>query len=142
MPDNAELVRSLRDFADYLEAHPSLCFYGEHRFDVWLHNKDQMAAVAREHAPIEKIGDHDDLFILRKRFGRIRLDWNVAREAVCRKVVVGRKEVVMPAQEAQPERTEIVEETKWVCDEPLLSSNGHAADEADEAPTVQAAPVS
>jgi len=37
------------------------------------------------------------------------------REAVCQKVVIGTHEKVIPAVEAQPERTEIVEEVEWVC---------------------------
>lgn len=50
----------------------------------------------------------------------------VAREAVCERIVTGIETVTVPAVEAQPERTEVVETVEWRC-LPLLADEEAAA---------------
>jgi len=45
----------------------------------------------------------------------IRIDIEGDRENVCQRIVTGTSERTIPAVEAQPERTETVEEVEWVC---------------------------
>jgi hypothetical protein len=116
----------LRALADFLDANPELAkkySSHEHLFYVGCEKdpKAFLAEIARRHAPLEK-DFSTDYAGLRKQFGGgVSIRWYSDRKDVCVKVVTGTKTVVLPAKEAEPERTVTVEETEWICTEPLLA---------------------
>jgi len=124
---NQELVNGLRELADYLEANPdTFPDWGGTELIVCCDTKDEMAEVARQHAPVEKSFESDDYFYLRKWFGtRVHIRWIVERAKVCRQVVTGVKKIIRPVYDnpVQIGEEEVeVEIKEWQCDEPLLSS--------------------
>lgn len=129
MNDNVELVRGLRDLADYVERYPDLIgSWHDIDINVFCDDKAALADAARQHGPVEKMFKSDKWFYLRKNFGpRVHIDFNITRDKVCRKEIVGKKTVVLPAEEAKLEREVVVEETRWVCDEPILTREESAA---------------
>jgi hypothetical protein len=62
----------------------------------------------------------DDRFYFKRKDGPLSLCISVEREAVCERIVKGTETVTIPAKEATPERTEVVELVEWRC-EPLLA---------------------
>lgn len=112
----AELVRSLRDAADFFEAHPLVQTPRYTVMNVFLNTKDEIAGQARL-ATWEK--DYQDTwFCLRKTFCEdLKLEINTQRSTVCRKVVTGTE--VVPLKPAEP--ASVRETFEWVCDEPLLA---------------------
>lgn len=124
MPSEHQLayVKGLRDLADYLERHPEIPCRMHEQIDVFVHEKDEMAALARKLAPIEKryCGNY---LMLQKKFGPICLEINIFRDKVCRKIET-RKTVTKPKYVLVEGETETVEEveTSWECTEPLLST--------------------
>lgn len=109
MTDREQLIDGLRRMADFLEANPCvkepLC---ELTLNAFVHTREELAGQARL-ADWEKAW-YGDWFALRRSFGPVRLDVNIERELVCRRVAKGTRTIP-----AQPERT--VEDFDWVCDE-------------------------
>ncbi len=127
---NAELVKGLRDLADYLERYPDILNWYTASFNEFADGKAELAAFAREHAPLEKTAS-GEYFTLVKKFGPcVSLAFNAPRATVCKQVVTGKKLVTLPAQDAKPERTEEVEVKEWICDEPLLALKPATLNEA------------
>lgn len=121
----ANFIQGLRDFADWLEAHPVLppTLYGlpNGRILLFVKDKDQLAAAARWLGTCEKVVT-EDWFSLVKTFGPIALEALIERPQVCERVKIGEK--VIPAQPervlpAEPERVEEVYE--WQCPESILN---------------------
>jgi hypothetical protein len=127
--DNTAFIAGLRQFLEFLEANPDV-YPGQTTFLICLsHRQDPkatLAEVARRFGPVEKVY-RDRWFHLAKRFGPIELQWFAHRDQVCRKVVTGKKTVTLAAEDAKPERTVDVEESKWVC-APLLAEAERVAD--------------
>lgn len=137
MPEtNEKFVQGLRDLADFLQANPDVDISSNHEILICLnHRPDPKAAIAeaaRRFAPVSKVY-RDPWFHIAKTFGPIELQWFVGRDKVCRQVVTGTKTVTLPAEEAKPERVVEVQETKWICDEPLLAPPTAAEFEAAQA---------
>ncbi len=109
-----ELIDGLREFADFLEEHPEHPLFCGVQFDCFLKGKEELADVARTLGHAQKGGTRD-YFYLRKKFGPVAVDYNVSREQVCQRVVVGEK--LIPAQ---PERIEEVIE--WRCADAILAT--------------------
>jgi hypothetical protein len=106
----ADFIDGLRKMADFFEQHPQIktCSIDGNVFV----ERSELAALARLGGGSKEY--YDSWFALRRTFGEdVRLDINVSREQVCRKVVVGHK--IVPAQ---PERE--VEIVDWVCEESVL----------------------
>lgn len=138
MPDTTitTVSENLRILADLIEAHPDLPLpyavaYGtDAGIDVhwYLHIGDltgdlpgQKAAAARV---ILELGgtwvksERGEQFGFTQRRGGLRMDVQVARAAVCERVVIGSREVTVPAspaRAAEPERVETVEDVTWIC---------------------------
>lgn len=69
--------------------------------------------------------DHDEMNFRAER-GALQFHVQIAREAVCERIVTGTETVTIPAVEAQPARTEVVETVEWRC-LPLLADEEAAA---------------
>lgn len=114
-------IQGLREMADWFEQHPDrIPTYNNLVVNLFAADRDELVAYARELGKVAKnpVGDY---FALVKRFGPHRIDANLPREEVCRKVVVGTRQVPERVIEAHEE--EIVE---WVCDEALLAPKPEA----------------
>ena len=116
--DREPFIQSLRDLANWLDAHPDVPTPASMQVNTFVLTKDELRAVAKASPAWAKL-DFGEYMALRHTIGSIEYDINVARGEVCRKVVTGTK--VIPAQ---PEKT--VEDFRWVCDDPILS---HGAQE-------------
>ena len=106
-------IQSLRDLADWLDAHPDVPTPDSVQLHTLVRTKDELRAVAKASPAWAKLY-FGEYMALRHTVGTIEYDINIARSEVCRKVVTGTK--VVPAQ---PETT--VEDFEWVCDDPILS---------------------
>lgn len=126
---NDEYVASLREMADWYEAHPGMpipeaefnCF--NVRMDEET-DKDAAQRIVRVAAPCKKSYD-DTLFSIRKTFGSLTLRYIFMRNEVCERVVIATEEVPERVIPAEPERVEpahVKEIVEWRC-EPLLAEN-------------------
>jgi hypothetical protein len=106
-------IAGLRALADFLEQHPDMPTPYYDTINIFVPTREEIATIARLTSWEKEY--QTTYFVLRKMFGDdLRLEVNIDRGAVCRKVVTGTKTVP-----AQPEHT--IEEYAWVCDEPILS---------------------
>lgn len=113
--EQKEMVSSLRAFADFLETHPTVELKDQ-RFLIYYITREEIAQYAKLGGWTKQY-DGNDWFGLKRTFGSIELYVYTDRDQVCRKIVVGQREVpAMPATEARTE--DIIE---WVCDESLLA---------------------
>lgn len=124
-----ELVTSLRAVADLYEAHPDLPIPYLDPIHAFM-SKEEAPVIAHALGRCEKIAD-DSFFRLRKKLGQLKLDFLVARDEVCERVVVGTKHV--PALHIPAHEEDIVE---WKCPkimEPQLlpAEGGHELREAE-----------
>ena len=120
-----EVITRLREFADFLEANPEApapwadCI----RFDVFALSKQEFVRYAKViGGHLQKVPGYSGVMVLRRLFGKIQYDINVAREQVCERVVVGKKTVA--AVEAVPEHEEEI--TEWRCTSILQPEVEHA----------------
>ena len=109
--ERAALVQGLRDLADFLAAHPELPGPLVPQFNVWGLQKADLARMVLK-GSWEKIYQ-GGLFMLRRSFGPVQLDFNADRSQVCRRVVTGTR-VIPPTPE------QIVEDVEWICEDSLL----------------------
>lgn len=108
-----QFLDSLRQALRLFELHPELPTPNSFNLDVWLYQKEDMASVARQLGSVEK-EYQDNFFIIRKNLNEhARVDFNIAREEVCERVVVGQQTI--PARAEQ-----VVDIVEWHCAEPLL----------------------
>lgn len=122
MNNNLELIKGLRDFADFLEGfeHFPIIHYPP---TYMFFDKKEFISLSHHIGNVKK-DFSDDYAILQKHFGPITLELNTLRSNVCTKRVVGVEdvpEVVIPAHQK-----DIIE---WDC-EPLLSTD--SSDESGE----------
>jgi hypothetical protein len=114
---NQEAAKSLREMADFIEAHelgkidPNTRIW----FWNWDTSREGMARIAAIPGGWDK-GGTDSAFMLERKFGPFVLTIASHRETVCERVVVGTKHI--PATEetvipARPARTE--EMVEWRC---------------------------
>lgn len=115
------LISGLREFADFMEAHPDLPIGNIGGINVWLGYipKDQthelaLRTWATAFHTFEKEAS-DFLFCLKRSFGGLRVAINADRDKVCRKV------------------KKMVEQTVWECPSSLLSDESVASEPAEEA---------
>jgi hypothetical protein len=122
MVNTAEVVAGLRALADFLEQNPKF-YLPNPNFNLFVSDKEELAAIAREHGPVTKHWS-GDYFWLRKQFGGgVDLEFNIRREQVC-KLEITKKTVTRPKMIQDGEETVEVEEQTWSCDEPLLAKSG------------------
>lgn len=122
---NADLIQGLRDLADFLETHPQPEAQYAHNVTLSVFvTPEELTERIRGAGTVEKVAA-GEWFWLRRAFGpHVVLDWTVAREKICRRVVVGTR--VVPATPealvaAQPERVEEI--VKWECPESILRAS-------------------
>lgn len=125
-----DIANGLRGLADWLDENagvvPEYGIGDTHDFNVVCSTLDQLVAAARTGGRWEKL-DQGSYFTVRRSFGPVNLDFFIAREKVCRRVVVDtieHPERVVPASVVPASVEEVVE---WVCDEPLLAGAGALA---------------
>jgi hypothetical protein len=107
-------IQSLRDCADFLAAHPTVTAPRYVTLNIFVNTRDEVVTHAKVGA-WEKVYNAD-WFYLRRSFGEdLSLDVTAPREEVCRRVVVGTRDV--PAMSART-----VEVVEWVCDEGSILS--------------------
>ena len=119
----AEFAKDLRALADWYEQHPGAPLPLFPVLNIFA-DDDPVKAKAQ----FRKLGEFEkeyqgDWFVGKKQFGSLRLELNTKRDKVCRRVVVGTREVpehIIPAQPESivPAHTEEI--TEWRCD-PILS---------------------
>lgn len=117
-PRTVTVAESLRQLADFLDAHPEVEIGGTSVCLLdYVNTREELAAIAKR-GSWRKVYT-SDYFELHRDFGNgITLQVYTNRANVCRRVVIGQRTV--PAVPAQPAHIEDVVE--WVCeDEPLLA---------------------
>lgn len=129
---HAEYVDSLRQLADFYEAHSEIPLPGgaaEMRI-YQVNSRKDAATLARAFGACEKEYT-DDLFYITKKIGAISLCGVFTRNEVCERVVVGTRivpERVVPAIQAQPEQVIPEQEEEiyeWKCS-PILGDEAAA----------------
>lgn len=111
----ANIIRGLHALAAFLEAHPDVPAPWGVQVDVFVAEKNELAAIARLTAWQKEY--RDTWFSLHKAFSEtVTLEVNIERDKVCRRVVTGTRVVA-----AQPER--VVEEFEWKCEDAILSED-------------------
>lgn len=127
-------IAGLRELADFFEQHPNLPTPWNCNHLVPIKTKAALVAIARTPGMHwQKDWSSTDYFSLKAEFtGRHQYDVFVQRGEICRREVLGTK-----LEPAQPER--LVEDFRWICDEPsLLADGGEPAAEArDDAERAQ-----
>lgn len=133
------ITQALRQAADLLEQHPNLPrpYITGHRsgrveLNWFLNGRDELDRQKESASEIvrtiggtwSKNTDTGLGFSFTQTRGLLEFFVSVDRSAVCERVVVGTEERTIPAVEAQPERTEIVEKVEWRC-QSLLSPGEH-----------------
>lgn len=129
---NSTYPALLRKLAELIEENQLITPYTVTDWEVTIHSYDddapaQMAAWRRTLGGTWTKGDQDNVILLRQSKiaslpGNPEVILYIGKNACVRKVV-GQKEVIVPAVEAQPERVELVDEVVWDC-EPVLSAVG------------------
>ncbi len=107
-------IAGLRALADFLEAEPGVPVSANDTLNVFTDKAGVTAAARAKGGWRKEYGSAH--FWLTRSFGPIAFEVNASRNSVCRKVSTGTR--VIPAQPAQPERTEEVFD--WICDETSL----------------------
>lgn len=109
----SEFANALRAVADWYDEHPEVPAPYEAAFNVFVESKEMLATIARLAAPMSK-GQSESWFWLRRDLGPARVEFNVPRQQVCERRVVGHR--VVPEQHIPEHKVEIVE---WDC-QPIL----------------------
>lgn len=138
MTDTAlsEYTKGLRQFADLLDANPSLGLpmHGRDYSPIGFYltqSEDAKKALANfarvMPGTLTKEADSKTFFLLNGNISGLHVQAIAYRDEVCERKVVGTHEQVIPATpavEARPERTVVVEDVEWVCGSIL--ENGEA----------------
>jgi hypothetical protein len=126
---HAEFVNSLRQLADFYEQNPEVPLPQYPSFNIFASREAEKAREQfRSFGAFQK-EFFDNWFVARKTFGSIRLELNAPREQVCRRVVVGTREIpehIIPAstETIVPAHTEEIAE--WQCEPILPAAVGNA----------------
>jgi hypothetical protein len=120
-------IAGLREVADFYEERPGLKFPTWAGFFVNAYTKTEMQKIARQIGSAKKsVETPCDSFRLSKTFASgIELIFDTSRSLVCRRLVVGTKDVPempVPAREQQVIPAHAEEIIEWQCDESLLAA--------------------
>lgn len=112
-----DLIRGLRNVADFLEKRPSLKVgFTYLSINLFVETKEELAEAIRELGTCDKRSVGEWL-TARKSFGpHVCLEVNAPHDKCCERVVVGTK--VIPAKPSVPERIEEIVE--WRCPTSIL----------------------
>lgn len=108
-------VRGLRELANFYEFNPDLEVPALRSFDTFVGNKESLRQYAERLGSFEKV-EQGSYFVLRRWFGNIKFEVNIARDKVCRRVKVGEREVP-----AKPAHTKPIYE--YECPDSLFREN-------------------
>jgi hypothetical protein len=130
MTEREKTIAGLRAMADFYGTRPDLPLPYISGFYCWINGSDAKP-IARKLKAFKKEYQGTDFHMLKEFGGDISVRYVVDREAVCKKIVVGMKEIpemiiaanpelIVPATEEQviPAHTEEI--TEWVCSEAAL----------------------
>jgi len=127
-----EYANGLRELADWIEEHPEMPRPGPTLNVYELNSRDEAVACLKALGSCKKEYTENN-FYLSREFGPIKLAFMFYRTAVCKRRVVGVKEVgtaVVPAriipEEIIPAHTEEIVE--WDCGESLLEPQSSQAE--------------
>ena len=141
MTDREKAIASLRAMADFYGTHPDvpLPYFSEFYCAI---APQKVRPLARELRTFKKEYSGNDFYMV-KSFGTIAVKFFTEREAVCKKIVVGVKEVpemiisakpeqFIPASEERiiPAYTEEI--TEWVCSDAALMEPEESTHDADK----------
>ena len=126
MSEHTEYVAGLRELANWIEAHPTICLPNETISVYGVNEREEAAEILRELKPCAKEYS-DQMFYIKRAFGPITLSFVFYRDRVCKARVVGKKEVPEVRESAKtieiPEKivpAHTVDIIEWDCGEPLL----------------------
>ena len=117
-----DFAASLRQIADWYDAHPDMEGATEISVNVTKEGRESAARVARALGRAEK-NTSGFVFVLSRNFGAVDLRFLYWRDQVCERRVVGTRTVA--AQPAMPEREE--ELIEWDCGSLLSHDEGGEA---------------
>lgn len=84
---NQTVVAGLRKAADYLEANPSLPYFGEQSIRMWLYTKEELRAVAKELGSFKKEADDHFFRLITPVNEEVEFRFTISRDTICKKVV-------------------------------------------------------
>jgi hypothetical protein len=119
MMDSRAYINSLRQIADFLEAHPDLPTPHSEKLTI---STGDLPGVAHQIGSCQKVVD-ETFYNLQKKFGVITLEFYDFRQSVCKKVSKGTRlipETIVPAKPEQVIAAHEIEEFDWVCPDSLL----------------------
>jgi hypothetical protein len=128
--DRDTLVNSLREFADFIEKNGVKLPLDKYDIEMKLNpilydDGDDNTALMQLKRAVKALGKAEKsqdsyYFDVTRKFGCIELQFSINREKVCKRIVVGVKEVpqeLIPARLVEAHTEEIVE---WQCEDSLL----------------------
>lgn len=107
-------VDALRDFASWLESHPSLEVPTTQKLYVFP-TTDEMKLYAREMGKCRKSADESYFNLTKDFLPAIQYEPTWYRNQVCERVVVGQKEVIEDIVEVVGKRTVTKDVIEWKC---------------------------
>jgi len=84
---NQTVVDGLRKAADYLEANPGLPYFGEQSIRMWLYDKEELRAVAKELGSFKKEADDHFFRLISPVNEEVEFLFTISRDTICKKVV-------------------------------------------------------
>lgn len=122
----------LRELADWVEAHPEVQLPTDHLQSYIFGDRGAPSEVLHAMKPCKKEYT-ESYFHLIRHFGPIKLDYFFDREAVCQRVVVGKRQIeahlrpatLIPAEMIEAHEEDVVE---WRCGQALLDQPEVAAE--------------
>jgi hypothetical protein len=124
-----EYIAGLREFADWLEAHPDfkMPWYG-HTVNVFCDKVADFVEARRAAGLRDKTADPNYIMFAQKFSGGWKLDININKEKTCERVKVG--EEIVPAKPARTvelpaEPEKVVEKYEWKCPESIIAAIEH-----------------
>lgn len=134
--EHINYANGLRELANWIESHPEISLPNDVIHNYALNTKEEAALCLRALKPCKKEYT-EDFFKLVRNFGPIKVIHLFNRDAVCQRVVTGKRIVqahldpgyVVPAKMVEAHEEDIVE---WRCGDALLDSDFNDMEAANE----------
>ena len=85
--NNQALIDSLRQAADYLEAHPAAMKFGEQRLMHLVFDKDEFLAASKTFGSYEKVIDGNWVSMRHRVSDALTIGIEISRDQICEKIV-------------------------------------------------------
>jgi len=108
----ADGLRAVADWVENTDADLTTLMFSPHTFNLFAWNKEDFDDLSSAIGGLREKTLEGTYAIVRRRFGPHRVEVNINRDKVCKRVQVG--EAVVPAQPAVEEHVEPVYE--WQCE--------------------------